>query len=387
MQGNASSDRSRRVLVLNAMKQRFQQASPAFEELCDFYSVPAVDAAPGSGPDLMREVATAMHDHDFTHVVATSESNMLKAAWIRSSLGLPGPTYDEILPVTDKWRMKQAVQDHVSAARGWLSSAVIAGKAHLPERVIIKPTVSSSARGVEVMTAASVVARLRGESLLWLVEEAVAVEEELHCDGILLDGQVVWSCVSVYDRPVMSAVGSRGSRHLPPDDPAVAVAREAVRKTFEALPVHNGVFHLELFRRIDGKLLFGEVGLRPAGGGVATSLEIATGVDLWRHFLAIQLGIELPPPVGALPADRWTGVFMIRQETSMPPKEIGELPGVVRVEVGNPHFSGTGAHSCDCSHYVYVNAEDQDQFDLIGDAVGGIKFSPRADRVSSPSGR
>jgi hypothetical protein len=381
----ASDDGRRRVLVLDASKPRFRQAAPGFAAVCDFHSVPSIDAAPGAGPVLMGEVAAAMQKHDFTHVVATSESNMLKAAWIRSSLGLPGPAYDEILPVTDKWRMKQAVRHGVPAARGWLSSAVVTGRVQLPGRVVIKPTVSSSARGVEVMTSSVAVARLRQESALWLVEEAVDVDEELHCDGVLREGQVLWSTVSVYDRPVLHASGSRGSLHLPPDDLVVAAAGRVVRAAFDALPVRDGVFHLELFRRPGGDLLFGEVGLRPAGGGVATSLKIATGVDLWEHFLALQLGIELPPPAGALPPGRQTGVLMIRQASALPHTDIAAMPGVAHVEEGNTGFSGSGAHSCDCSHYVYVDAAGRAELARITDAVGGVRFPARLSGGVAPA--
>lgn len=370
-----SRDDRRRVLVLDGAKRRFRQVAPAFADSCDFRTVDAVDAAPGSGPDLLREVAAAMQREDFTHVVATSESNMLKAAFIRSSFGLPGPGFEEILPVTDKWRMKQAVRGRVPAARGWSSSTVAAGRADLPGRVVVKPTLSSSARGVELLDAGAAVRRMRQEHSMWLVEEVVAVRRELHCDGVLRAGRVVWSCVSAYDRPVIEATGSRGSLHLAPDDPLAAAADVVVRQAFDALPVRDGVFHLELFVDDAGNMIFGEVALRPAGGGVATSIGSVTGVDLWEHFVAAQVGLDRPAPTGGVPPGRWAGVLMIRQDSAHGPDEVAALPGVVRLEAGNMRAGSAAAHSCDCSHYVYFDAGSRADFDRITDAVGGVRFS------------
>lgn len=133
---------------------------------------------------------------------------------------------------------------------------------------------------------------------LFLVEEAVEVDAELHVDGVVRGGVLRAALASAYDRPVLSAAGTtRASLHLPPGDPRQGPALRAAGRCVAALGVADCVFHLELFREAGGGLLFNEIALRPAGGGVAESLLLFHGVDLWEEFVRIQLG--RPPGEGA----------------------------------------------------------------------------------------
>jgi hypothetical protein len=242
-------------------------------------------------PETLRAVDAIIARSPFTHVVATSESHIELAGLLRSRYGLEGMGYEQALLVTNKWRMKQAVRGHWPAARAWLSGEFVARDGPRPATVVVKPLASSAARGVRRLALADALALLAAGDELLLVEEYLDAVEELHCDGLVRGGRLEWAVVSVYDRPVLVSNGSTAaSVHLTPADPRVAPARAAAERVLGALAVTDAVFHLELLQ-VGETLYFGEIGLRPAGGGIAESIARSFGADLWLEFVGLQAGI------------------------------------------------------------------------------------------------
>jgi hypothetical protein len=316
----------------------------------------------------MRIVDGLMARSPFQHVVASSESNLAFAGFLRSRYGLPGMSYDQALVATNKWRMKQQLAEALPTAACWLSGDFLAGP-HRPCEVVVKPLSGSSSRGVRRLSTEQALQELTDHDELLLVEEAVNIECELHCDGIVRGGELLVALPSVYDRPVLGAVGTtRASIHLPVDDDRHEAAVKATHQVVEALRIDaqgiaNFVFHLELFQ-VHGGLLFGEIGLRPAGGGVAESLRHFYGVDIWAEFVGLQLG--RPPCVG-LQAPRhsrnYRGVTGITPDVRRSAEELLAVPGIFRVSLGSPkaHLEAKAGSSCAFTYLAFFEFATEPQ--------------------------
>ncbi|WP_235520359.1 MULTISPECIES: hypothetical protein [unclassified Paenarthrobacter] len=260
-----------------------------------------------------ESAADAFERHGCSHVIATSESNMLLAGRLREHYSLPGLKLGQSLAVTDKREMHHVFSPVVPMAPRWTSDMELEGGTAFSgfSEFIVKPALGSSSRGVERHSMERLLEVISGASDDQVVEAALDVETELHCDGVLIGGELAAAAVSKYDRPVLEARGNtRASIHLPEEHEMSRRARLLVADILTAAPNLDGVFHIELLV-VDGAMFLGEIAMRPAGGGVAEALRRHKGLDLWDAFIRAQLGMPLPTPSlsRVSPATPWAGVL------------------------------------------------------------------------------
>lgn len=355
-----------RALVLSTGKELFERSRAPLRGRVEFLDLTAGVDIPGFTPEAHTLAAVDGHmaRTPFQYVVATSESNMLFAGLLRSRYGLSGMSYNQTLVATNKWRMKQAVRGAYPTAAGWLSGDFLELRGARPDVVVLKPLSSSAARGVRLMPLPQAVAELRASSELLLVEEALDVTSELHCDGVVRDGTLCWVVVSAYDRPVLVSAGTRASVHLPPADPRSSAAEAATRRVVGALPVTDFVFHLELME-VAGDLVFGEIGLRPAGAGVAESVARSFGVDLWQQFTCLPVGLPEPPGRPARGHDLLSGVIAGRPSERggpLPARAAAGLPGVIGTSPGNIPEGEPAPDSCSYYYLAFFDGLQDNEF-------------------------
>jgi hypothetical protein len=349
-----------RALALTKGKRDYERARDRLRDRCEFIDVaPGVDV-PSFRPDrdTLAAIDAIMAHRPFHHVVATSESDMAFAGFLRSRYGLDGLGFDASLVVTNKWRMKQAVRPVYATADGWLSGDFLElPPAARPATVIVKPLSSSAAVGVERMAADEADRWPRDSDELFLVEEALEVADEYHCDGLVRDGRLQWLVVSAYDRPVLASFRTTyASLHLAPSDPRAVRATDAVRRVVPALPARDFVFHMELLE-VGGDLVFGEVGLRPAGSGIPQSISHSLGADIWLEFVGLQVGVPQTLSPAPRRRDDVCGVL-----AAVPPEHGGgtlsaedalELPGVTAVADGNLPPGEWPKNSCSYTYLAF----------------------------------
>ncbi|MEZ0090329.1 acetyl-CoA carboxylase biotin carboxylase subunit family protein [Streptacidiphilus sp. EB129] len=356
--------RSPRALVLRTEKPLFERARVRFRTEVDFIDLVesrspvlgarAVRAFAPDG-DTLAVVDSVMAHTPFSYAVATSEQDLAFGGFLRTRYGLPGLSYDQAVRATNKARMKQTLGDVLPTAAFWLAGDFLELAEHgpVPPRVVIKPLSGSAGRGVRMLETAEALRFLGTADSLYLVEEAVDVDCELHCDGVVRDGELRFVQPSVYSEPLLRTIGGNcASYHLAPGDRRREAAVAAARKLVGAVDATDFVFHLELFES-GGELLFGEIGLRPAGGGVAESIGRFYGVNLWEEHLRTQIG--LPSGLDAAPdpntgtdpnsaldpnsGSRHRGVIGVSihalRGRTLSDAQILELPGVVSVSPGS----------------------------------------------------
>ena len=187
-------------------------------------------------------------------------------------------------------------------------------------RGVLKPLANSATRGVHAWhdeaERDALAAQLEEEGALgpWLAEEWVD-GAELHVDGVVRGGQVLFTSVGRYvqnvlairDGGIVASVMEHPAHRADLYDRAHAVAEQAMK----ALGHHDGVFHMEVFEQGEqgDRLVFGECGGRIPGGSFDEMIRLQHGVDLHEEWARAVLG--LPPTVAPTAADQWYGdVFL-----------------------------------------------------------------------------
>ena len=344
-----------RALLLDTGKEALERSIRPISSI-EFVRLRASDLRNKQGDEIGFLVAAEtaayldrlMASRPFQQVVASSESHIQFAGWIRSRYGLAGPGHDQAASVSNKWVMRRTFSGYAQSPRHWLSGTflemALADMHDLPESVVIKPLYGSSSSGVRKMSQPDAIAFIQGQKDLFLIEEAVDIEQEWHCDGILFNGQLIFRQFSRYSKPILAAAGGTvASMHIPEMHPFIPIGEDFVRATLQGLSVNHGVFHLEFYLS-RGECILGEIALRPAGGGIAESLLKFRGVDLWESFVRIQLGLPVTSPQ-AVPLTGYCGVIgFVAAPGQVERNALSALPGVVAVKMGkSEHGPASGA--------------------------------------------
>lgn len=326
-------------------------------------------------PQLLKAADAWMTDASTGAIVSTSESTMLVASFLRERYGLPGPSFESTVVGVNKLRMRQATSAVVKSARYWTPAQFLAQESIDIDDVVLKPLAASSARGVRLLSRSVAADALRSSKKFMLVEEALAVDREFHVDGVVSNGAVEWVECSAYDRPVLRArEGTRWSTVLAHEDPLRPVLEDLAARVLAALGTTNSVFHME-FLQCGDDVYFGEVGLRPAGTGIAQRLVLTTGADVWQAHVRAQCGLPTngfgPRRQGAAT----TGLIMARADRSgvaPPPAEcIKDLPGVVDTVEGRLAAGEKPGDACAFEYIAFFEGVTEPQLGVLVDLMSG----------------
>lgn len=247
-------------------------------------------------------------------ILSPVEFGVPTAGFLRSSLGIPGDSYDVGLAFSDKFLMKrrlaQAGLRTADVERVFDPADVSTAGARLGWPVVVKPTFGAlcmdvarldGPEAVDAWASGPAATRLRAEEMPVAVEQFVAMDREFHVDAVLCEGTVRFAAVSIYFDPLLGHIDDfDGSWIVPPEHPDHAEALEVAGRAAVALGMRDGVAHVELYQSGDG-FRVGEAACRPAGGGIVEAIGYQYGVDLWDAFWATGLGHE--PALGVVPTD------------------------------------------------------------------------------------
>ncbi|MGY2026947.1 ATP-grasp domain-containing protein [Nocardia gipuzkoensis] len=131
----------------------------------------------------------------------------------------------------------------------------------------------------------------------FIVEDFIDGEEWV-ADGIVRGGKLLFVCLGRYERPCVSVVKRRGNIVMWRFDPradgwAYAEVVPVVSGALGELGLVDGIFHMELFRRGKGDILFSECAVRRGGGLIQEEVLQKTGIDLAEN--AVRAALRLPP--------------------------------------------------------------------------------------------
>lgn len=267
---------------------RDEQAPGAFGGSADWAVDKACELFPDSPPAAVAAVATGA-------VVA--------AAVARDHFGLPGISRATALRCHDKLAMKKAISAAGIPCAPWRETSAdtttdeLVAELGLP--LVLKLPISSGGRGVWVcQTAAEVSERI----VPGLLAEGFVSGTEMSVETFRADGRTLFRNPTRYLKPRWANIVPAS---LEPLD--MALVAELGEQVHEALEIHGGITHMEVFLTELGPV-FGEIAARPPGGYLMELIEYAYGFDPWEAVLRIATG-EVP----AFPAEakQFAGVWLI----------------------------------------------------------------------------
>lgn len=334
--------------VVVVTEQRFAETYPEGTRIAFVTSL--------NDPYRAAEEAQAQIDlSDRQYVVSLSERAALSAGCLRSWLSLPGPNFDVVLNCTNKYTMKKRfTAAGLRTAKYFLasnSSQVTTAIDSLSGSAVIKPVMGA---GSDAMFVLQDYKSINGEALETylgrianptttsqktyplLVESLIPVSGELHCDGYVEDGKIIYARVSRYLRPVLDYAGSIfGSYTLPNTDPVAREVLQLHESAVSAVGLTDGPTHFEVLDA-DGELFAGEIAGRPGGGGIRRMLQLRDGFDSRKAMLLSSLGETYRWSQTA--SERENAQFMLPSRrgtvaTISTAEDMLRVPGVLEVDI------------------------------------------------------
>lgn len=252
---------------------------------------------------VLRAVRRVSSSLPVDRILSPVEFGVATAGFLRSSLGVPGESFDVGLAFTDKFLMKRRLAEAglktAHFQRVFDPAEVRRVGDSLGWPVVVKPIVGALCMDVAridgpeaamAWATGPVGERLRADEMPVAVEQYVAMDREFHVDAIIREGEVLFATVSVYFDPLLGRIDDfDGSWIIPRDHPDHAEALALATRSVTALGLHDGIAHVELYRSHDG-FRVGEAACRPAGGGIIEAIRHQHGVDLWEAYWAVALG-------------------------------------------------------------------------------------------------
>jgi D-alanine-D-alanine ligase-like ATP-grasp enzyme len=323
-------------------------------------------------------------------LLAVLEQLQVPLAQVREHLGIPGMDAATARNFRDKAQMKSVLRAAgVPCARYRLAESADAAASFAAEAgfpLVVKPPAGAGAKSTFRLDDA-------GDLRVWLdtappapgrpalVEEFLTGDEGSY-DSVMVDGQVVWDSVSLYQPTPLEVLRNPWVQWrvlLPRDiagreyDDIRAVAPTALR----ALGLQTGFTHMEWFRRPDGSVAVSEVAARPAGAQITSMLCYTHDFDFYRAWAQLMVLGSFTPPERRWSAGtvylRGQGIGRVRAVHGL-----SELPSEVRslvVEASLPEPGQASSGSYEGDGYVIVRHQNTGEVtDALWQLITGVRI-------------
>ncbi|WP_125778226.1 ATP-grasp domain-containing protein [Antribacter gilvus] len=316
-------------------------------------------------------------------IVANSEDDVLRAAELRTTFGVPGQPSDVAVLFRDKIRMRALYRDPLvppPGARGLRCAGDLLDAVRELGPVVVKPRSGAGSVGVRILADRGTCLRALADepALVRAVGSGALMAEEylpgdvLHVDALVREDRVVLASASRYTTPPHTFVTHNlGSVMLDETSTAYRTTTAAVRRLVAGLPRGHGVHvvHAEFYRLADGSFRAGEVACRVGGALVRDAVRHTYGVDLSRAASLLAVDAMDLPERGVLPRRAgptgwllWNGGPRVGFREPLP-------EWVVRYDRPD-EASRTPSSSVDARAAVLVEGEDEAEVESrLSDAV------------------
>lgn len=328
-----------RVVVVT--KEKFLEEDWPRDSIDDLFALPN-DASNEIFIDVIRHISQI---NKIDHVVALEEFDVILAALIREHLCLPGMSSSNANIFRDKLPMSLKAKAGGIRLPDFTSLFNRHEIAEFLERVpppwIIKPRSDASAIGIRKVEKAKDVwnaiaeldarERLGERSSYYLLAQFIP-GEVFHVDSTVQHGRVVFAGANRYGRPPLQ-VAHGGGAYL---SHTLAHGSNDQRKLFEinrrlvkALGLEKGVAHAEFIKSAaDGQFYFLEIASRVGGAYITDVLEAASGVNLWREWARLEIGVELATKA-IRPRQDYAGIVLSLARQEYPDTSAYDEPEIV----------------------------------------------------------
>jgi hypothetical protein len=269
-------------------------------------------------------------------VVTTGERFLVPAGAIRTALGVPGPSAEQMQIYRNKGVMKRHFGAHGIRTPEFREIETPMDAADLLDRhgaIVLKPLLSMGSVGFHKVSSRSELAALAGTGLSdpGPYEAEEFIDGDLyHVNSVVDAGRPVAVSVSRYiDSQSVYGLGGQ-SRSVEIRSGRVFEQMSAFNEQLLAsTPWFSGATHLEVFVDRDGALILCEIAGRPGGGAIVAAFQHRFGVDLHWATMLPQLGRPIPEIREVQPPDR-----AVTGETTF----FAPAVGTIRAYDGLPYY-------------------------------------------------
>ena len=244
---------------------------------------------------VIGELHEKLRGHSLDRIECLWEPGIMLAAELRRHFGVEGLSVDQAHRFRDKEAMKIALDAAGIRTPRHVAADSIAACWDAAERIgfpiILKPIAGAGSadtyRVEDADQLRAVLPRLRHVPLV-SVEEFVDGEEYTF-DTITIGGEIAYYNIAWYrPRPLVA----RSNEWISPqvialrdvDDPQLAGGIEMGFDVIKALEFDSGFTHMEWYRKVDGEVVFGEIGGRPPGAFQVDQMKYACDFDVFRAW-------------------------------------------------------------------------------------------------------
>jgi biotin carboxylase len=260
-------------------------------------------------------------------IVALDEFDMENAAALREHLRIPGMGLTTMRHFRDKLAMRGRAKEEGINVPEFIHVLNHAALNDFMSRVkppwLLKPRSQASGIGMKKIHAPAdlwpLLDQLGDAQSNYLLEQFVP-GDVFHVDSIVSEGKVVFAEVHSYGSPPLNVSHEGGvftTRTLLRTSAESKALQKLNRELLAALGLVRGVTHAEFLRAHEnGKFYFIEIAARVGGAYISDAVEAATGINLWREWARIEVGLGKTPYVLPKRRREYAGVVvsLARQE-------------------------------------------------------------------------
>jgi biotin carboxylase len=243
-------------------------------------------------------------DRHFDAVLSSNEYAIPLAALLASHFRTGGLPVDVAIRFRDKFLQKQ----RVAAAGVPVADFVVIDDIHaldeLPDLpfspAVLKPVAGVGTRLTKVVSSAAeftaaVQVAAKSDLRTFLLERFIP-NDELIVDGVIRDGELAFYSMGYYPEPCLAVVERQAAMTYCRFDPVADreifdEGGELAKRALTALGLTDGIFHMELFKPLDGgPLMFGECAARRGAAMIQEEVLWKFNVDLVEEQLLAMLG-------------------------------------------------------------------------------------------------
>jgi biotin carboxylase len=266
------------------------------EAIDEFFHMPNL----GQRPDIIHAVAYLARSRQIDLMVALDDFDVETVAHLREHFRMPGMGDSLARNFRDKLAMRTTARNAGLLVPEFTG---VFNYDHLREfmaRVappwLLKPRSEASSMGIKKIEHADEVwpvLESLGDQQSFFVLEQFVPGDVYHVDGLVDDGEVLFSMAHKYGKPPLSVYAGGGvfiTRSLDRESEEAKALVALNKQVLKAMGLVRGATHSEYIQsHSDGKLYFLENAARVGGANIAECVEYASGVNLWREWARIEI--------------------------------------------------------------------------------------------------
>ena len=266
------------------------------ESIDEFFHMPDL----GRLPDIIHAVAYLARSRQIDLIMALDDFDVETAAHLREHFRLPGMGDSLARNFRDKLAMRTTARNAGLLVPEFTGVFNYDHLREFMDRVsppwLLKPRSEASSMGIKKINHPDElwpILESLGDQQSFFVMEQFVSGDVYHVDGLVDNGEVLFSVAHKYSQPPLSVYAGGGAfitRSLDQETDESKALVEFNKRVLKAMGLVRGATHSEYIKAdTDGRLYFLENAARVGGANIAECVEYATGGNLWREWARIEI--------------------------------------------------------------------------------------------------